>query len=68
METTLVLIVALSVAIVVVILGLVFTLLYYKMRNDELKRGLGEFLAENRHLREELQKCRQNSNLLMTGR
>ena len=40
METTFILTVALSVAVVVVIIGLVITLLYYRWRNTELLTGL----------------------------
>ena len=59
MDTTFILTVALSVAVVVVILGLVFTLLYYKWRNAELLTGLGEFLRENLKLRHQISKMQE---------
>lgn len=60
METTFVLTVALSVANVMVILILVFTLLYYRWRNTELRKGLGEFLRENMKLKHQIGKMYQN--------
>ena len=60
METTFFLTVALSVAVVVVIIGLVVTLLYYRWRNTELLTGLGELLRENLKLRRQISKMQQN--------
>jgi len=60
METTFILTVALSVAVVVVIVGLVITLLYYRWRNAELLTGLGEFLRENLKLRRQISKMQQS--------
>ena len=60
METTFVLTVALSVANVMVILILVFTLLYYRWRNTELRKGLGEFLRENMKLKHQIGKIYQD--------
>ena len=59
METTFILTVALSVAVVVVIIGLVITLLYYRWRNTELLTGLGEFLRENLKLRRQISEMQQ---------
>ncbi len=59
METTFILTVALSVAVVVVIIGLVITLLYYRWRNAELLTGLGEFLRENLKLRRQISRMQQ---------
>lgn len=59
METTFILTVALSVAIVMVILILVFTLLYYRWRNTELLAGLGVFLRENLRLKQQISKMQQ---------
>ena len=58
MEIAFILTVALSVA-VVVILGLVLTLLYYRWRNTELLTGLGEFLRENLKLRRQISKMQE---------
>ena len=60
METAFVLTVALSVANVMVILILVFTLLYYRWRNTELRKGLGEFLRENMKLKHQIGKIYQD--------
>jgi len=46
--------------VVVVILGLVATLLYYRWRNTELLSGLGEFLRENMKLRSQISKMQQS--------
>lgn len=59
MEIAFILTVALSVAVVVVILGLVLTLLYYRWRNTELLTGLGEFLRENLKLRRQISKMQE---------
>ena len=59
METTFILTVALSVAVVLVILGLVITLLYYRWRNTELLTGLGMFLRENVKLRRQISNMQQ---------
>lgn len=59
METTFVLIVALSVAMMVILI-LVFTLLYYRWRNTELRKGLGEFLRENMKLKHQIGKMYQD--------
>lgn len=59
METTFILTVALSVALVMVILILVFTLLYYRWRNTELLAGLGVFLRENLRLKQQISKMQQ---------
>ena len=60
METTVILAVAFSVAVVVIILTLVFALLYYRWRNTELLTGLGEFLRENMQLRRQISKMQQS--------
>ena len=59
METPFILTVALSVAVVLVIICLVAILLY-RWRNTELLTGLGEFLRENAKLRHQISKMQQN--------
>jgi len=59
MDITFILTVALSVAVVMVILSLVLALLYYRWRNAELLTGLGEFLRENLKLRYQISKMQE---------
>jgi len=54
METSFIIAVALGVAIVVVLLGLVATLLYYRWRISDSNAHLEKFITENMELRNKL--------------
>ena len=57
MEAAFVIAVALGVAIVVVLLGLVATLLYYRWRISDNNVHLEKFISENIELREKMRKA-----------
>lgn len=57
MEATFVIAVALGVAVVVVILGLVATLIYYRWRVGDNNVHLEKFISENMELREKLRRA-----------
>jgi len=62
MQTTFIIAVALSVAIVIAIVCLCCALVYCRWRRSELMSGLGEFLNENRRLRQEIQRSKTERN------
>ena len=57
MEVAFIIAVALGVAIVVVILGLVATLIYYRWRLSDNNVHLEKFISENIELREKLRRA-----------
>ncbi len=57
MEAAFVIAVALGVAIVVVLLGLVATLLYYRWRISDNNVHLEKFITENMELRDKLRRA-----------
>lgn len=57
MEASFVIAVALGVAIVVVLLGLVATLIYYRWRISDNNVHLEKFISENIDLREKMRKA-----------
>ena len=57
MEVAFIIAVALGVAIVVVILGLVATLIYYRWRLSDNNVHLEKFISENIELREKIRKA-----------
>ena len=66
METSFILAVALSVAVVIIVFGLVLALLYYRWRNHELMSGISEFLRENDRLKQQLSQM-QRTTLYQAG-
>ena len=56
MESSFIIAVALGVAIVVVILGLVATLIYYRWRISDNNAHLEKFITENMELRDKLRR------------
>ena len=66
METSFILAVALSVAVIIIVLGLVLALLYYRWRNHELMSGIREFLRENARLKQQISQM-QRTSLYQTG-
>ncbi|MBQ7239066.1 MAG: hypothetical protein IJS20_09775 [Bacteroidales bacterium] len=63
MEIAFIIAVALGVAIVVVLLGLVATLLYYRWRISDNNVHLEKFISENIELREKLRRAEMHSVL-----
>lgn len=61
MEIAFIIAVALGVAIVVVLLGLVATLLYYRWRISDNNVHLEKFISENIELREKLRRAEMHS-------
>ena len=61
MEVSFVISVALGVAIVMVVLGLVFTLIYYRWRVSDNNVHLEKFINENMEMREKLQRAGRQS-------
>ena len=61
MEVSFVISVALGVAIVMVVLGLVFTLIYYRWRISDNNVHLEKFINENMEMREKLQRAGRQS-------
>lgn len=57
MESSFIIAVALGVAIVVVILGLVATLIYYRWRISDNNAHLEKFITENMELRDKLRRA-----------
>ena len=57
MEASFIIAVALGVAIVVVILGLVATLIYYRWRISDNNAHLEKFITENMELRDKLRRA-----------
>ena len=57
MEASFVIAVALGVAIVVVLLGLVATLIYYRWRISDNNVHLEKFITENMELRDKLRRA-----------
>ena len=57
MEASFVIAVALGVSIVVVLLGLVATLIYYRWRISDNNVHLEKFITENMELREKMRKA-----------
>ena len=57
MEVAFIIAVALGVAIVVVLLGLVATLIYYRWRLSDNNVHLEKFISENIELREKIRKA-----------
>lgn len=57
MEASFIIAVALGVAIVVVLLGLVATLIYYRWRISDSNVHLEKFISENIELREKMRKA-----------
>jgi len=57
MEAAFIIAVALGVAIVVVLLGLVATLLYYRWRISDNNVHLEKFITENMELRDKLRRA-----------
>lgn len=57
MEVAFIIAVALGVAIVVVLLGLVATLLYYRWRISDNNVHLEKFISENMELRDKLRRA-----------
>ena len=54
MDPTTIIAVALATVILLVIVGLVFGLVYYRWRTTELMSGLGEFIRQNHKQQREL--------------
>jgi len=63
MQTSLVFAIALSVAVIIIILGLCVALVYCRWRRSEMMSGLGEFLNENRRLRQELKRSQMEKKM-----
>ncbi len=61
MEVSFVISVALGVAIVMVVLGLVFTLIYYRWRVSDNNVHLEKFINENMEMREKLRQAGEQS-------
>lgn len=61
MEVSFVISVALGVAIVMVFLGLVFTLIYYRWRVSDNNVHLEKFINENMEMREKLRQAGEQS-------
>ena len=57
MESSFIIAVALGVAIVVVLLGLVATLIYYRWRIRDNNAHLEKFITENMELRDKLRRA-----------
>jgi len=57
MESSFIIAVALGVAIVVVLLGLVATLIYYRWRISDNNAHLEKFITENMELRDKLRRA-----------
>ena len=57
MEVAFIIAVALGVAIVVVLLGLVATLIYYRWRISDNNAHLEKFITENMELRDKLRRA-----------
>ena len=57
MESSFIIAVALGVAIVVVLLGLVATLIYYRWRISDNNAHLEKFITENIELRDKLRRA-----------
>ena len=57
MDTSFIIAVALGVAIVVVLLGLVATLIYYRWRISDNNAHLEKFITENMELRDKLRRA-----------
>ena len=66
MEIAFIIAVALGVAIVVVLLGLVATLLYYRWRISDNNVHLEKFISENIELREKLRRAELHSSMTHT--
>jgi uncharacterized membrane protein YdbT with pleckstrin-like domain len=61
MEVSFVISVALGVAIVMVVLGLVFTLIYFRWRVSDNNVHLEKFINENMEMREKLRQAGEQS-------
>lgn len=61
MEVSFVISVALGVAIVMVVLGLVFTLIYFRWRISDNNVHLEKFINENMEMREKLRQAGEQS-------
>lgn len=61
MEVSFVISVALGVAIVMVVLGLVFALIYYRWRVSDNNVHLEKFINENMEMREKLRQAGEQS-------
>ena len=65
-DFTLVLAVALAAAILVIIVGLVALLIYYRWRNAELLTGLAKFIRENNRHQSEVERLQEEIDRLKT--
>jgi len=54
MDISTIISVALATVILLIIIGLVVALVYYRWRSTELMEGLGEFIRQNRKQQKEL--------------
>ena len=66
MDATTIIAVALATVILLVIIGLVFGLLYYRWRTTELMSGLGEFIRQNHKQQKKLDEMEREIDNLKT--
>ena len=66
MDVSTIISVALATVILLIIIGLVVTLAYYRWRTTELMEGLGEFIRQNRKQQKEIDKLEREIDNLKT--
>ena len=66
MDATTIIAVALATVILLVIIGLVFGLLYYRWRTTELMSDLGEFIRQNHKQQKKLDEMEREIDNLKT--
>lgn len=66
MDASTIISVALAIVILLIIIGLVVTLAYYRWRTTELMEGLGEFIRQNRKQQKEIDELEREIDNLKT--
>lgn len=66
MDVSTIISVALATVILLIIIGLVVTLAYYRWRTTELMEGLGEFIRQNRKQQKEIDELEREIDNLKT--
>lgn len=66
MDATTIIAVALAAVVLLIIIGLVFGLVYYRWRTTELMEGLGEFIRQNRKQQKEIDELEREIDNLKT--